>query len=262
MINYKKNKRNRTDNCNICTERKKLSWDHVPPKGGIEVTKIQIEPLYKQRAGKERGLTISQNGLKYRTICQDCNSLLGSKYDPVLNDLSINIGRHLISKIHLPETINHPTYPAALLRSILGHLLAARVENCETEFEEKIRTFLLNENETLSKDISVFYWVFPYECTVVSRDFLMPATRGNYKEWGYFNVLKYFPIAYLITDLKKYEGLNELTKFRNLENNDTEKIVIDLTDIKDPGWPEYITRENIVLVGEEGANSIHAKPKK
>ncbi len=242
--------------------KKKLSWDHVPPKGGIEVTKIQIEPLYKQLADKKRNFTISQNGLKYRTICQDCNSLLGSNYDPVLNDFSINIGRHLGSKLHLPENINHLTSPAALLRGILGHLLATRVEDSETVFEEKMRTFLLNENESLSEDIHVFYWIFPYECTIVSRDFIMPAIRGNYKKFGYFNILKFFPIAYLITDLEKYENLNELTQFRNLKNNDTDEIAVNLKDIKNPRWPESITPENIVLLGEEGMKSIYAKPEK
>src|SRR6056297_3557589 len=83
-------KREKVSQCNICKKVKALSWDHVPPKGGISLTSVEQETVFQRLTinGEKRKYTISQNGVKFRTICKECNEKIGSKYDPVLNDFA------------------------------------------------------------------------------------------------------------------------------------------------------------------------------
>jgi len=112
-MHFAKYKREKISTCNICMEDKPLSWDHVPPKGGINLTSVQMQTVFNLMAG-DRGepwLRESQNGVKYRTICKQCNELLGVQYDPTINDFAIEIGRFLNSGLQLPRIVNHPVKP-------------------------------------------------------------------------------------------------------------------------------------------------------
>ncbi len=97
---YRKYKRNRVGACNICGAKGRLTWDHVPPKGGIELQPVEIErvmSVFSSALALDRR-EISQNCLKFRTLCDRCNNdLLGARFDPALNDLGIAIGRFLRS---------------------------------------------------------------------------------------------------------------------------------------------------------------------
>jgi len=54
----------------VCGKHGKLSWDHVPPKGAIAITKVEqrhITEMMGTNAKKIRGVS-SSNGSKFRTI--------------------------------------------------------------------------------------------------------------------------------------------------------------------------------------------------
>lgn len=137
---YSTIKRGKTGTCNLCLEEKALSWDHVPPKGGINLTPVEIDTVFQVFAGdaSTRMVRESQNGVKFRTICSDCNSLLGFRYDPIINDFAITVGRYLNSNLHFPEIISHRTRPAALMRGLLGHLIAAKNEIDKVKFDIQV----------------------------------------------------------------------------------------------------------------------------
>lgn len=260
-----KTKREKVGRCNICTQEKSLSWDHVPPKGGIELTAVEMETVFQvftHEPGK-RQLQESQQGVKFRTICAECNSLLGHKYDPVLNDFSISVGRYLKSVLTFPSIINLRTRPGALMRGLLGHLIAAKTDFDETVFDEQVREYFFDEWKSVPTGIHLFYWLYPYIQTVIMRDFAMPAVRGNFgRGAGVFHTLKYFPIAYLVTNLSKYEGLFELTQYRNLGSDDETEIPIQLNRIEHPFWPEMVDDGNILLGSKSGASSVSARPRR
>jgi len=70
-MDYFKNKRELIDICNICLETKRLSYDHIPPQGGIKLTPVEINTISNRMHGHGKALFVSQNGLKFRFICQD-----------------------------------------------------------------------------------------------------------------------------------------------------------------------------------------------
>jgi len=263
-INYHQFKREKVAECNICKKSAPLSWDHVPPKGGIELKEVEQVSIF-QRLVIEPGEIkprISQNGVKYRTLCKKCNERLGLSYDNVLNSFALGVGQVLKSKLELPDVIHYRTKPGILMRSILGHLLAAKSIIDKTVFDEKIRDFLLDKDTQLPEEIKIFYWIYPYRDIVVLRDIVMPATRGNFTRVGAFHgILKYFPIAYLVCNLEQYEGLEELTIYRHCKLNEIVEIPIRLTHVKHSLWPEMADEGNCIAFGLNINSSVHALPR-
>jgi hypothetical protein len=260
---YVKTKREKIGKCNICLEEKELSWDHVPPKGGIELSTVQIETIEEFFLGKNNKNFQSQNGVKYRTICRKCNSLIGREYDIVLNKFSLDIGRLLKSKLIFPKTIRIKTKPIRLIKALFGHVLAAKIELDDVTLDKEIREIVKNINMPLTDNWKVFYWLYPYNDIVIMRDFSMIAKRGQHSgDAGIFNIIKYFPVAFAISNLEKYEGLEELTKYKNYSIDDEIEISINLKNYRHPYWPEAVEDDNpYILTGQTARNGISAKVK-
>ncbi|RAM47956.1 MAG: hypothetical protein C6Y22_30525 [Hapalosiphonaceae cyanobacterium JJU2] len=268
MTNYKQSiiekfkKKDRI--CNICQQEKELSDDHVPPKAcppakNIVISKLLYE-MIGERSFRKRN---SQNGVTYKTICRDCNNGLGTKYDWALGELSKKIESFVESNLILPDSFEVECHPNAIMRSVLGHLLAAKTETDEVVIDNLIRPCILDPSLPIHDDIDIFYWVYPYEKTIILRDFGMPAVRGNLQRSGFFNMIKFYPIAFLIThQLKSYEKLLSLHQFNKLIPSDKANIQINLRSVKSSTWPEEcLGTENFLALGRSANDSVYAVPK-
>lgn len=242
-----------------------MSWDHVPPKGGIELTPVEMQTVFQLMAGnkKTKKVSESQNGVKYRTICRECNELLGVKYDPVINSFALEVGQYLKSSLSLPKHIRHPVKPQRLLKSLFGHLLAAKVDCENTIFDQLARRYVLDENATLPNEIHVFYWPYPYQCSVAIREFGLFAPRGTFDEPAIFQTLKYFPVAYLCTEKSEYAGLDSFTHYRRCKIDDVVDLPINLSRIEHAYWPESPNDDDnkIFFGGQSAASATHARPR-
>jgi hypothetical protein len=212
---------------------------------------------------KKQSFTISQNGVKYHTLCGNCNNdWLGKKYDPELNKFGIDIGKLINTKLSLPPVIRVEAKPLAIMKAVLGHLVAAKANIDNVVFDRAIRDIFFDENAPIPDLIHIFYWIYPYSSIIVHRDFAMPAIRGFFNNRaGVFSVLKYFPVAYLLTDLKYYEGLSELTVFRNCKLTESAYIPIPLQKIHDEDWPDKVDDGNFILASRSIKSSVRAIPK-
>jgi hypothetical protein len=261
---YLKLKCDKNGTCNICHRQAPLSWDHVPPKGGIQCTSVQIRSVFSVLTGETRDFkpTYSQNGLKYRTICKTCNQTIGHKYDVALNEFSLSIGKYLSTSLSLPPIIQHPTRPAALIRSVLAHILAAKVKSDGVFFDRDIPPTILDETLPIPADVHVFYWIFPFEETVLIRDFAISYIALGSKEVHSCQLLKYFPVAYLITNTPQFQNLDELTAYRNASITDTISIPIRLSPVRSSNWPEGYDDGKIMLGGQSMLDSAFVLPKR
>jgi hypothetical protein len=242
--------------CNICKKKGALTWDHVPPKGGIELTTVEIRNIYQMmtKESEEGKFVESQNGVKFRTICKSCNELMGGKYDPYINEFAISIGRYLKSTLHLPSIIHHKTRPTALIRGILGHLLSAKMESDEVNFDKDMPPIVLDQNYPIPDTLHVYYWVYPYNISINLRDVATSQFGEGAKSVAAFNMVKYFPIAYLVTNRSEFEGLEDLTRYKGININEEIEIPIWFNDIKHQFWPER-KDDFTVLFGNNSLNS-------
>jgi hypothetical protein len=262
---YRKRKREKEGPCNLCREVGALSWDHVPPRGGIQLQSVEIDRLVGVLASglRSKKPEISQNGLKFRTLCSRCNSLLGDRYDPALNDFALSVGRFLNTSLELPPILHVDAKPGSIARAVLGHILAARLSLEDSFFDHLIREAVLNPDDPMPEGINIFYWIYPYAQQVVFRDGVMPSKRGRFdaEMIQRFGLLKYFPIAYLVTDADEYEGLEALTLWRNESAEQVLKLPVRLNQVFDAFWPEAPGPGNFLLIGAEGMESVQAHPR-
>jgi hypothetical protein len=260
---YVEVKREKIGLCNICSVESSLTWDHVPPSGGIELTSVEIKSILQNftSSPNDSKPLISQNGLKYRTICSKCNNLMGRDYDPVLNDFALGVGRFLRTSLTLPPVVTYRTKPAVIARAVFGHVLAAKAQYDQAKPDVAMRSVMLNPNDPIPSELHVYYWLYPYDGIVVFRNIGMPAVRGKFSKIAFFEILKYFPVAYLVTDAQPYEGLDELTVHRSIGLSDEADLHFHLKAIRPFDWPEKIDPGNFIIGGQSLASSVNVVPK-
>lgn len=256
-------KRGKTGLCNICLTACDLKWDHVPPQGGVDVAPLDQYTILERLAGRSSNpnRVLTQNGVKYRTLCKNCNSyLLGGQYDRMLNDFALGVGRFLKTTLILPATTTFETKPARLLRALFRHLLAAKAEVEHTKPDEAMRQFVLDPTAALPPELNVFYWIYPYPEVHVIRDVAMPSRYASLAKPGIFSMLKYFPVAYLVTNLREYEGLPSLSFYCPVDIDAVVRLPLLLASAKPPDWPD--DGNNIIAgAGASAHSSVSAFPK-
>jgi hypothetical protein len=249
--------------CNICQHEKELSYDHVPPQSCPPAkSRVTSKLLYQIIGDTSFRPRPDQNGVKFKTICSDCNNLLGTKYDRALSDFARRIESFVDSNLELPDSFEVECLPNAVMRSILGHLLAAKTETDDVAIDRLIRPSIIDPATPVHDDIHVLYWVYPYEETVILRDFCMPAIRGRFQDVGFFNLIKFYPLAFLVThQLASYEGLSSLHQFNQLLPSKKSNIQINLRSTKQSRFPEECSDGNLLAVGRAARDSVYSVPK-
>lgn len=104
-INYIKQKRNKTDYCNICGQLADLTWDHVPPKGISHGDSVIANTVFENFPEPTAYMKKYQSGIKYRSICQNCNNVVLGENDKVYQEFVSEIDKQLHSPIKLTRIV-------------------------------------------------------------------------------------------------------------------------------------------------------------
>jgi len=254
--------------CNICGEVGTLTEDHTPPKGCLRPTQVEIRHISNLLSADEastRGYR-SQNGVKYRTLCQRCNnSLLGARYDPAFIAFVNEIGQFLKSSLHLPPALTVRGQPQAILRSLLGHISAQGVDRYQKgPLTEPIRDYILDESKPFPEGLCAYYWAYPHRYHVMVRDaaFLDIPSGNPFSIW----LLKFFPVAFLVTwgrpTYLEYMP-QPFEPWRNSPFAHEVEMPIALRPAIPAFWPDAPTDRSILAYGLEAvhAESITKRPK-
>lgn len=253
--------------CNICLRTDALTEDHVPPKRCLSDRSVLLYGLADLISNEARVVhTRSNDGVRYRTLCSNCNNTLLGRYDSALKDLADAISRFCESGLVLPRRspeLSIRCRPRAVLQSVLGHLLAAKSitdEGCNIDVA--LRPSILDPTVPIPDWIHVFYWLHPHRAVEVVRDIGMPAVRGRL--WGgqfaMFSILKFYPIGFLVTDAPNYAWLPTLDEFR-ASPADLEAVISLPVDIVAPStWPNSTDDGNIIMAVDTLKDAVRAVP--
>ncbi len=205
---------------------------------------------------------LSQNGVKYRTLCGKCNNgFLGREYDPEFIAFVNRIGGYLKTHITLPPVMQVKIKPQRVMRSLLRHMCAQGVNRYEKGFiTEPIASYFQNPSKPLPPEIKIYYWPFPYKNHIMARDCAL--TDLKVKEPVVVWFLKFFPIAFLITfeEPPGYEfKVAELSQWRNEDIDYETETPVYLNDLPHQYWPEAPSNTSIVVYGQEAIVSFDWK---
>jgi len=152
--------------CNICGEVSRLTEDHTPPKSCLGVGAAELHSLHDKLSAdgeKWNAPRRFQAGVSYRSLCERCNGLLGTRYDPALAEMAVEVRSIVRSSIRLPETVSLELSPGAVMRSVIGHLAAQGVERYGkgSVLTDAIRDYIHDETRPLPPALRMYYWLYP-----------------------------------------------------------------------------------------------------
>ena len=252
---------NRNGQCNICGEVGNLTEDHSPPKSCIKPTAVQVRHIVNLLANpevQEKG-RISQNGLKFRTLCARCNSqLLGKLYDPALSAFTTSVASVLESKLAFPRTLHIRGQPALIKRAIFGHLAAQGVERyLKGVHTETLRDAFLDPTKAFPENVRLYYWLFPHRGCILFRDAAIHDIPSG--QTSVIWMMKFFPVSFLIaweqTDEPMFD-LPSLSGFPLRNPHDEVEIPIRLDTFPPRYWPEAPTDRTLLVYGQEAVFSV------
>lgn len=185
------------DICNICLKSAKLTLDHVPPEATLPVPRARVRPLFA-RADRPR---YSQSGVKFRTLCGTCNGdRLGGDYDKALLEMCKQ-ARRLHRNVHLIRQLPYVEIdPGKVIRSIFGHLLAAKDHTPRSRADDLMRRFFMDPASTDLVGLNVLYWAHPDRSIRMCRDTVVVDFDGSQIEMVRCDMLIWYPLGFLVCD--------------------------------------------------------------
>lgn len=258
--------------CNICGEYSQLTRDHIPPQGCIKPTKVELRTLSQYLSKPSGKPTHSQSGLNILSICGKCNNnLLGTEYDPELIEVSkkaagmVRVQREL--GLSLPEKIDLDVKPQRLIRSVIGHILAAKLPirgepPISAPFPDALRSYFLDQSSNIPEELEVYYWVYPSNKQIVINSLGVGSAMGG----GFIPsscLLKFFPFAFWIVWNKPTSFPISSTKIpkNNLKSLDENcEIRLNLRHIPPLNYPEAPNDHRFILCHND--STFVAQPKK
>ena len=186
------------DICNICLQRQPLTLDHVPPKSTLPVRQVLVKPFFQQ---KDRRPVGSQSGVKYRTLCRTCNGdRLGRIYDPALIAMCsqarrLHRNRHSITQQPFIEVD-----ASKVIRSVLGHLLAAEVQTPRSRAADDMRAFIMDPSLSTLNGLRVMYWAHPDRSIRVMRETVIVQFGQPQLDMVRCDMLVWYPLGFLVCD--------------------------------------------------------------
>jgi hypothetical protein len=277
---YEKKKRNEFSMCNICGKEEKLSWDHVPPKSCFNYNKVEYNPLFKELSKKDetkydtkQEKKISQNGIKYRTICHDCNNTIGSKYDIKLKELVDTVNSYITSNMIIPIVFKLEVNVNMVAKSIVGHFLAARNDyvGCEHKIDTNLRKYLLNDDCDPPQNLSLFWFIYPYNNIMIVRDVYIKNVLERNKvplPEGMISCMSFYPLAFILSEKQMVSGMQDWFSYcgGNIENKTEIEVnllswtIPDTLTFRHPKWPCYVSDDidgtDIMLTGDSIKSSV------
>lgn len=203
------NTKNRLGYCLICDHFGPLTYDHVPPRSAVTITKVEQFHVMEKLGIGEKKLkgSVSNNGSKFKTICAPCNSLIG-RCDGHLGEVSRHLSNEVVNYFNdinrLYRSVTARCDGIKIARAVAGHVLSATsAQDCQTEpvessFFDPLKRFVLTEVPPIETH-EFYYWFYPYRKHVSAKAFAF----YNQGHLAIMSLLAYFPIAFLITETEK-----------------------------------------------------------
>ena len=263
-ISYIKETRAKVDRCNICGRVRELTWDHVPPKATLVKPNVYASTVFSQMPTADSHMKQYQSGIKYRSICRECNSERIGRNDIELAKFTKGAADYLITKG--PETTYTTTVKInRVLRAICGHFLAMKLSFDRKVISDKaIRGYVLRSDKKLER-LKVFCWFYPYSTIVNVRDVIVRGSIQMMHPEGFIGIMDAFPLAYMISTKDESGcGLDNLSQYMTNSIEDEVAVTLHLQTafyprtnlLKHYLWPVNVADEPYSALGLFGGQEM------
>ena len=251
--------------CSLCGKFLPMTEEHVPPQSCNNRGRIEKVNLFPIKNSKEpfRNIFISQNGLKFKSLCQKCNNEIMGKlpdiafkdfYDKVVNLIEKQQKNDFEIKV-LDINVR------GVIKCILGKMLA--MDSCYNgdPLCNEMREFIFYDKIPATAHLYVRY--YPFDESFIARNYgVAPDLSNEYCPAGLLSVLNYKPFGFILSETRQNlamvdlidvlkNGVNELVFSSTSMSNPKNKSILPQDWLLNPSTGEYV----LYLTG----NSARAK---
>ena len=235
-------------------------------KGPVNIRPVEIRSVAQNFSQNSKGC-VSQNGVKFRTICAKCNNeLLGHLYDPELIRLTDEVSLFLRTRtehnLRFPPKQTFEVKSQKLLRSLVGHTLSGFIvdneknQPVEDTVSGRITHLFPRSHLTNSREADRLLLASPFRKPGHNQRVWPNVSQLQGHDPG-GDLIKFFPIAYwIVWDKPAHLRINrsELGVRKNMGIEDTEKLTMDFDKIPDVKWPENPANDQMILLCNQSAS--------
>jgi hypothetical protein len=224
--------------CKLCGKKKKLSFEHIPPRVAFNKTtkyySFSQDEYYKSSNllnFKPKG-KVFQGGLGLYCLCKECNSFLGQNYVRPFSDF-INIGMHLNYKYDFDviQITAMNQNPLRILKQIASMFISISDPTFTEEYPEILEFVLDPEKQELSEKHRFYLYMTKEDSQF--RKFGYPTIINTH---GIICELTYPPFGYVL-NVDSENSIPYLTDITNFKKyNDNRAHQFDITMVKLPTY--------------------------
>ena len=246
--------------CLICGRVDRLTRDHVPPKGAVRPTRLDVHDIADYLSSQPRKSRRAYGSLDFPSLCHECNvDRLGGEYDPALKEFSNRVAAWIRARyalhLSLPASFSVATKPHRLLRAVIGHLLAAEYRPDPTTplvqapMPKAMRGYFLDPKLPLPDELTVYCWPYPSPHQVILRATGVARFRDR-ASFAMGDFIKFYPLAYWVA-WRPPLGRIPLSTIRpdpHCELDTEREVEVALRKVPPVDWPETPQPDEYVLV--------------
>lgn len=256
---YSKLKKDKIDICNICGCTSELTWEHVPPKCCDNFYDVIINPIFNFTNSNYN--FISQNGIKFRTICSNCNNnILGANADKALQLFYEQTKNYVENIKSLTDTKTISINIIQVLKCLFGKFLAMGNTYQKDNVSNSMRDFILKN--ILNPNLHVYFRIYPYNTLFLARSYSPKQVFGEfYSTRGFISILNFYPMAFIVSNEKESLDLIDLTELVDFKNPEKDIILSALSaynpktkDILPYNWLADVKDGYIILSSDDFIN--------
>lgn len=248
--------------CNLCGHYSDLTENHVPPEsvGNAGLLLAQSYIVASTVRNSQHFPRKFANGLRFRTLCRDCNSRLGGGPDKEIMRFYQAVEKIVQTPFSVPHIVMIAARPNLILKGFFAHFVSATERRMDSPFDIDARDLFFGRKNLRQTKFNLFYWIYLGASQFLIRDaFLGDFSRGMRVTWT--QVIKIFPLGVIIADQPSFRGLPNLRNYQQpRDDQETEVPLLVFARESHPTWPIHPDNSNVVLLGGAGSSGLIARP--
>jgi len=208
--------------CHICGYRKKLSFEHVPPRSAFNDRSVvfhKIEEIMTKLPDEFGRGKILQKGSGSYTLCEKCNNDTGAWYGNAFASFA-HQGMEILRLTEKTPTLfyNFFIYPLRTLKQIMCLFFSTNGPDFQSKHPELVKFVLNKEERYLESDVKIYLF---YNLSKVVRKTGIVGVMSLEGDDKLFSEITFPPYGYVMNFNKKPpdERLLDITSFKDYEYN-------------------------------------------
>jgi hypothetical protein len=195
-------------------------------------------------------------GVRFRTLCADCNNGLGGKEDKTISAFFESVKKLVEARIILTSTMKITTKPNQLYKGMMVHLVAANDSGIPTAFDIEARELFFGRKPLQLSTWSLFYWVFVGPQLFIMRNAYHTVWHPRVELCALI-LLKLYPLAFMFVQEPWFMGVPNLRSYLQGRDDVEAEIPIELgRKDRHPLWPAIAERNNLIMLGGDSFGLI------